>query len=178
MSVRDSIYWKKGFSFSRSQHGRRVAVEAYRLLRDYTVANRNCRVGSHINIFGRNLRFLSLSQITGGKFDFFCDKALYGRPEYSGGELHVDEMEGINNDVAEVLYLECPIQFQVESKSYWKEFTRYSFKNPIIIVVDPAEIIKVEGSSLDDFCIQFKGFCIDVSFRERIAVVGNLPANS
>jgi hypothetical protein len=76
MSYRDLIYWRKGFNFSRSTHGDRVAVEAYRLLYHYTWENPNCRAGTVIDRVGVVNSFYTIHQLI-PEFDRFESKAMY-----------------------------------------------------------------------------------------------------
>ena len=171
MSFRDLIYWRKGFNFSRSTHGDRVAVEAYRLLYHYTWENPNCRAGIFIEKFGEFQKFYTVHQLI-PSFDHFYQKAIFQEDYISQENDFISDLTGqsFQDEIEKFQRLRSYIRIEFEPKSSIKSLLGYKFKNSVGVIINPKEIITVEGTSLDSFKIQVKDYEIEVAFRTQVSI--------
>lgn len=175
MSKRDLIYWTKGFNFSRNHHGDRVVVEAYRLLSHYTEENPNCRVGKFIEKIGENPRFFSIREMTEDTFEILVQRVLYPPPQEDPDDPWQRPVSGFKKTIDDFLSLKSGVLFQYESKSSFKDIFGYKFRESISLILNPNDIIQVEGNSLDDFYIKFSNCYLEVCFRDQISITTMLP---
>ncbi len=171
MSFRNLIYWEKGFNFSRSTHGDRVAIEAYRLLYHYTWENPNCRAGIFIEKFGEFQKFYTIHQLI-PSFDHFYQKAMFQENYIDQSNDFIRDLTGLSfqDEIEKFQRLRSYIRIEFEPKSSLKSLLGYKFKNALCIVINPEEIMQVVGNSLDSFKIQVKGYEIEVAFRTQVSI--------
>ncbi|MDC7997023.1 hypothetical protein [Gilvibacter sediminis] len=171
MSKRDLIYWRRGFNYTREDHGYRVIIETYRLLSHYCEENTNCRFGGYF-IKKSFSEFYSFNQLT-PSFDSFIQFA-------NSDELMVDsretdffkELNGTNFlvEVQDALKLKRPMRFEYSTKNFINDILGYKFNSPMSIIIEPQEILCVEGENLDSFRVITERFSIKVNFRYDIQV--------
>lgn len=137
----------------------------------YTAVHKNCRVGAYIHRASIS-EFVPLKQIIPW-FDFFVDVVEtnfdYTQEKYFKLIDKIGESR-YSKQVEKVWRLESPIWFEFETKTLTKKIFGYTFKKPFQVRINPNDIESLEGSSLSQFRIKVKDFCLSVRFRDQVQI--------
>jgi hypothetical protein len=171
MSYRELIYWRRGFSYDRKNVGDRIAIETYRILMHYTSENRNCRVGAYLSKTWFS-EFYSLQQLF-PDFETFINIATSDKKIVNSDAPQIfKDLNGVSfyEEIESVMKLKWPIYFEFQSQSLINKIFGYNFKNAMSLMIEPDDIISLEGESLDSFRIKIKDFVLDIRFRNQICI--------
>ena len=106
-------------------------------------------------------------------FEFFVDVAEtnfnYTQEKYFELIDKIGENK-YSRQIEKVWHLELPLWFEFETKTFAKNIFGYTFKKPFQVRINPKDIESLEGSSLGQFKIRTKNFCLSVRFRDQIQV--------